>query len=84
MVRRLALGDRYRQFAGKILAGQRVLGRLDLRRRAVGSDLAALVARAAPAWRAAQAAYEGQVGVDAAAALRLSLADVVAALHTPG
>jgi len=45
---------------------------------------AALVARAAPAWRAAQAAYEGQVGVDAAAALRLSLADVVAALHTPG
>ncbi len=42
---------------------------------------AALVARAAPAWRAAQAAYEAQVGAEAAAALRATLAGVVAALH---
>ena len=32
--------------AGQVLAGERVLGRLDLRRRAVSSHLAALVARA--------------------------------------
>ena len=45
-----------------------------------GADL---VARALPAWQAAQDAYEAQVGPEAAAALRASLADVVAALHTP-
>lgn len=45
-----------------------------------GADL---VARAAPAWRAAQAAYEAQIGQEAAAGLHEALADVVAALNTP-
>ena len=50
---------------------------------AVTAAGAALVARAAPAWYAAQSSYEALVGADAAAALRSSLADVVAALHSP-
>ena len=45
-----------------------------------GADL---VARAAPAWRAAQTAYEAQIGQEAAAGLHAVLADVVAALNTP-
>ncbi len=44
-----------------------------------GADL---IARAAPAWRAAQAEYESRCGVKDAAALRASLAGVVAALHS--
>jgi len=44
-----------------------------------GADL---VARAAPAWWAAQAAYEAQVGKESAAGLHAALADVVAALHS--
>ncbi len=44
-----------------------------------GADL---VARAAPAWRAAQAEYEARCGAEDAAALRASLAGVVAALHS--
>ena len=42
----------------------------------------ALVARAMPAWREAQAAYEALYGAEPAAALRAALVDVVALLHT--
>lgn len=40
-----------------------------------------LVARAMPAWHAAQSEYEAQLGVAEAAALRTALAGVVAVLH---
>lgn len=45
-----------------------------------GADL---VVRAAPAWRAAQATYEAQIGQQKAAGLHAVLADVVAVLNTP-
>ena len=44
-----------------------------------GADL---LRRAAPAWQAAQAAYEAQYGTEAAAGLHAALVGVVAALHT--
>ena len=49
----------------------------------IPSGGAYLGARAAPAWRAAQASYEAQVGKESAAGLHAALAEVVAALHTP-
>ena len=45
-VRRLALGDRHRHFAGKILPGQRIRVLHDLGRRALRHDLAAMHAGA--------------------------------------
>ena len=42
----------------------------------------ALVARAMPAWREAQAEYEALYGAEPAATLRAALVNVVAVLHT--
>ncbi len=43
----------------------------------------ALLLRARPAWDAAQASFEGQVGAEAAAALRVELHRVVVAMQAP-